>query len=173
MTSTVCTGAGYGPVTLTFDSLTLDGLRHAADPDGDVAVFAYAPNAGHELDAWHEEKLCEHLGEHVSWGRHRNFLTPLRMAYVPADDTEGLTLALEFLQHLEDYPIWDDDGWAMREYECAYGIAAEAAQREDLDPETVWARIMDEPEPYFTDNCGVTVPSLEDVLSSLREGVAS
>ena len=111
---TVATGHGYGPVTMTFENgLTPDGLAQRADSDGEVPVFAYAPNAGDPRDEWNRERLVERLGDGAIEFRVANWATPLQMVAVRADDPAALVIAADSLRELYRTfaGMLDEDEW--------------------------------------------------------------
>lgn len=174
-TADVCTGAGYGPVTLTVPfPITGESLAAYARDNGrdDVFVMAYAPNAGHPLDAHHESVIMGELGDHAGAWTQGSWLTPIRYVYVSADDAEGCEIAADLLARMFDYPILDEDTWSEVEYTEAYEYAmseCKYAGLSDAQAGTVWREVMDSDEPYYTDNSGVCVPSLADAIAARAE----
>lgn len=171
-TVSVCTGAGYGPITMAFPTdgdgeITAESLALRADDDGEVRVFAYAPNAGNELDDWHVvvyERECPG----ITWELEFNPITPIRYGVLSVTDTKCLESAAELLCASVDYPILDEDGWSTYESERAYEWVAVECESAGVDTDRVWELVSECPEPYYTDNGGVQVPELDDIIGSVK-----
>lgn len=138
MSVQVLTGHGYGPVTITFPSLTVEGLRANTNRDGEVPVLAWCPNAGDARDSWNEQRMKDALGDHWDWLRERTFLTPVEYVTVQADDEEGLALAAEVLRELHGSfaGLIGEDEWDHTE-KCVSCMEPRAWQY----PEDAWCEV--------------------------------
>lgn len=165
----VATGVGYGPVSLTYDIERMTAFDLAALAEktgGELPVFAYAKNAGHELDSHNAaevEELCDGY-----WTTDQNPFTPV-MVYIGTD----VPAACEVIIQLWNYPILDEMSWAEEEYRAAEDMAREVADHNNISFDKLWDAIMDDPEPYFTDSGGVNLTlSLDNIVSRLSNVVS-
>jgi hypothetical protein len=120
--SEVCTGFGYGPITVEIE-LTPPGIMESRDSDGGVVVMVYAPNAGSVWDEGCHEAIAALADRwEVDCGAYvvSNWATPLRYVTVNvAESDNGGDLALEILRSFQsgELPDGAEDRISALEFE--------------------------------------------------------
>lgn len=168
-TTAIRTGHGYGVDLIVPDPLTADTLAAAADGDGQVAVWAYAPNAGHPWDTANAGAV-ERILPGGSWVRHRTPFTPLRIYTIGADDRDALEAAADALHRVRDGEHLDDAAARQEEWDDYVRLTDDAARDIPGGGPAVRAW-LDRNGAYgwVVDDSGVCVPDLDRALAALQE----
>lgn len=176
-------GMGYGPVTLEFEGvesvteITGEWLRTRGTAEAPICpVFAYAPNAGHEVDEYNAHRVTELLGEHTETFTEHNPFTPLRMIGVDVFEADQATLdrAAEFIRELIEWgPLPDTAEFQAFELDVLNTRVHEALADyglpvTDENAQKVMHYLLENDPPYF-DSGGMVITGMDEAISLISD----